>query len=139
MRCLCMWKTQDNLNCLNCNLIPNWRILYLLHLHQPFRIAIGLWSVWQPYPRSNALYEVSVRQARCLPPTSFRFHLAMDTLVLGYVIPAIRAHSGLTPVDNAHAERTKKKSASKVGNLMRSMPIKKQLFTFSYKLHCLNL
>ena len=25
MRCLCMWKTQDNLNCLNCNLIPNWR------------------------------------------------------------------------------------------------------------------
>ena len=26
MRCLCMWKTQDNLNCLNCNLIPNWRM-----------------------------------------------------------------------------------------------------------------
>ena len=26
MRCLCMWKSQDNLNCLNCNLIPNWRI-----------------------------------------------------------------------------------------------------------------
>ena len=27
-----------------------------------------------------------------------RFHLAMNTLALGYVIPAIRAYSGLAPV-----------------------------------------
>ncbi|MBO4905457.1 MAG: hypothetical protein J5486_00280, partial [Bacteroidaceae bacterium] len=38
------------------------------------------------------------RQARCLPPASFRFRLATDTLALGYVIPAIRAHSELAPV-----------------------------------------
>ena len=49
-------------------------------------------------PRSNALYEVSVRWVRCLPPASFRFHLAMDTLALGYSLPAIRAASGLAPV-----------------------------------------
>ena len=26
-----------------------------------------------------------------LPPASFRFHLAVDTLAIGYTIPAIRA------------------------------------------------
>ncbi|KXB75965.1 hypothetical protein HMPREF1860_01693, partial [Prevotella amnii] len=36
-------------------------ILYLLHLDQPFRIAIGLWFVLQSYPRLYALYEVPVR------------------------------------------------------------------------------
>lgn len=46
----------------------------------------------------RASYVISVRQTGTLPPPSFRFHLAMDTLALGYVIPAIRAHSGLTPV-----------------------------------------
>ncbi len=33
-----------------------------------------------------------------MPPASFRFHLTMNTLALGYVIPAIRAYSGLAPV-----------------------------------------
>ena len=40
----------------------------------------------------QALYAVSVRQARLLPPASFRFHLAMDTLAFGYMLPVIRAH-----------------------------------------------
>ena len=31
-------------------------------------------------------------------PASFRFHLAVDTLVIGYVFPTIRAHYGLTPI-----------------------------------------
>ena len=46
----------------------------------------------QSHPQSYALYEVSVRQTRCLPPASFRFQLAMDTLAFGCMIPAIRAH-----------------------------------------------
>ncbi|WP_455657168.1 hypothetical protein, partial [Prevotella pectinovora] len=33
-----------------------------------------------------------------LPPASFRFHLTMNTLAFGYVIPAIKAYSGLAPV-----------------------------------------
>jgi len=45
-----------------------------------------------------SLYEVSVCWVRYLPPASFRFHLTMNTLALGYVIPAIRACSGLSPV-----------------------------------------
>jgi len=32
--------------------------------------------------RTYALYVVRVPQTGALPPTSFRFHLAMDTLVL---------------------------------------------------------
>nr|DAN78914.1 MAG TPA: hypothetical protein [Caudoviricetes sp.]DAO25277.1 MAG TPA: hypothetical protein [Bacteriophage sp.] len=33
-----------------------------------------------------------------MPPASFRFQLAMDTLAFGCMIPAIRAHWGLAPV-----------------------------------------
>ena len=43
-------------------------------------------------------YQVSVRQARSLPKTSFRLHLAMNTLVVGWTLPAVRARWGLTPV-----------------------------------------
>ena len=68
------------------------------HLHRPFRIAIGLWCLLPPHPRPYALYVVSVRQARCLPPTSFRFRLATDTLAFGCTLPAIRARWGLSPV-----------------------------------------
>ncbi|WP_179399310.1 hypothetical protein [Macellibacteroides fermentans] len=43
-------------------------------------------------------YQVSVRQARSLPKTSFRLHLAMNTLVVGWTLPAVRVRWGLTPV-----------------------------------------
>jgi len=33
-----------------------------------------------------------------LPKTSFRLHLAMNTLVVGWTLPAVRARWGLTPV-----------------------------------------
>jgi hypothetical protein len=41
---------------------------------------------------------VPVRQARSLPPASFRFHLTVDILALGYVLGTINPHSGLAPV-----------------------------------------
>lgn len=34
---------------------------------------------------------LSYSSFECLPPASFRFHLAVDTLAIGYTIPAIRA------------------------------------------------
>ncbi len=68
-----------------------------IYVHRSEQL-IGLWLIQQPYPLLSVLYVIPVRQARCLPPASFRFRLATDTLALGYVIPAIRAHSGLTPV-----------------------------------------
>ncbi|RDU47482.1 hypothetical protein DWU89_19320 [Parabacteroides acidifaciens] len=66
----------------------------------------------QSNPRSNALYEVSVRQARYLSPASFRFLRAMDTLAFDYVIPAIRAYSGLPPVRLCSCRAYIKKRAS---------------------------
>ena len=60
------------------------------------------------YNQKYALYEVSARQVRCLPPTSFRFQLTMDTLAFGYVIPAIRAYSGLAPVRQCSCRAYKK-------------------------------
>ena len=34
---------------------------------------------------------LSYSSFECLPPASFIFHLAVDTLAIGYTIPAIRA------------------------------------------------
>ena len=53
-----------------------------------------------------ALYQVSVRQARCLPPASFRFHLTMDTLALGYTFPAIGRVTDLHRLEYVRAGRT---------------------------------
>lgn len=65
------------------------------------------WFVPQPYQRSYALYEVSVRQAGCFPTASFRSHFTMDTLAWGYMIPTIRTHLGdLHPLNSAHDGRT---------------------------------
>ena len=38
----------------------------------------------------------------------------MDTLALGYVIPAIRVHAVLAPSDNAHAVHTEKNDRQKI-------------------------
>ena len=43
-------------------------------------------------------YQVSVRQVRCLPTASFRFHLTMDTFAFGCSLPTVRAAWGLAPV-----------------------------------------
>ena len=58
-----------------------------------------------------ALYQVSVRWVRCLPLTSFRFHLAMDTLVsLAGRFPLPGLVRDLHPLDDTHAGQTKKSS-----------------------------
>ena len=73
-----------------------------------FRIVIGLQCFLPPYPHTLALYQVSVRQTRCLPLTSFRFHLAMDTLVsLAIRFPLSGLVGDLHPLDITHAEHTK--------------------------------
>ena len=82
-------------------------ILCLLDLLCMFRIVIGLLCFVPPYPHTLALYQVSVRQTRCLPLTSFRFHLAMDTLVsLAIRFPLSGLVGDLHPLDITHAEHT---------------------------------
>ena len=61
-------------------------------------MTIGLPDSWVSYPAEQALYQVPVRYDNYLPEASFRFHLTMDTLALGYEIPVITALSGLAPV-----------------------------------------
>ena len=49
---------------------------------------------------------ISVRQARDLPPASFGSHLAMDTLALGYILPATGRIRDFHPLERAPAGRT---------------------------------
>ena len=66
-------------------------------------------------PSCRTLYVVSVRQARGLPvvslfphPASFRFHLAMDTLAFGYILPATGRIRVFHPLETCAAGRTPK-------------------------------
>ena len=51
---------------------------------------------------------ISVRQVKVLPPASFRFHLTMDTLALGYSLPATGRLRDFHPLEYAPAGRTTK-------------------------------
>ena len=62
--------------------------------------------------------EVSVRQARILPPAFFRFLLTKDTLALGYVLGAITRTWDFHPLENAHTEHTKKGHPAHIGDVL---------------------
>ena len=58
-------------------------------------------------------YEISVRQTRDLPvvslfphPASFRFHLTMDTLAFGYILPTTGRIRDFNPLETCAARRT---------------------------------
>ena len=64
-------------------------------------------------PSCMAFYVISVRQTRDLPvvslfphPASFRFHLAMDTLAFGYILPTTGRIRDLHPLETCAAGRT---------------------------------
>ena len=62
-----------------------------------------------------------------MPPASFRFHLTMNTLAFGYVIPAIRAYSGLPPVRKCSCRAYQEQRAAK--NITRPELVNKLLRT----------
>ena len=64
-------------------------------------------------PSCMTLYEISVRQTRDLPvvslfphPASFRFHLTMDTLAFGYILPTTGWIRDFNPLETCAAGRT---------------------------------
>ena len=66
-------------------------------------------------PSCMAFYVISVRQTGDLPvvslfphPASFRFHLAMDTLTFGYILPTTGRIRDLHPLETCAAGRTLK-------------------------------
>src|SRR5699024_12333722 len=75
-------------------------------------LSLQLSTIFTPYDCSSyctstslaalssyvASYMVSVRQTGGLPKASFRFHITMDTLAVGYVLTATRSHLGLAPI-----------------------------------------
>ena len=87
-------------------------------IHLPYlsrMIPCSYWaSAWVAVlPSCVTSYMVSVRQARGLPvvslfphPASFRFHLAMDTLAFGYILPTTGRIRDFHPLETCAAGRT---------------------------------
>ena len=87
---------------------------YTRHVYRKrFRAAIGLWLVWQSYPRLRPDM-ISVRRVRVLPPPSFRFRLATDTLGFGYDLPAAGRSRDFHPLERALAGRTMMKRTQRM-------------------------
>ena len=60
-----------------------------------------------------ALYAISIRQARDLPPPFFRFCLTADTLGLSYILPAAGRIRDFHPLERALTGRTRKNGRRK--------------------------
>ena len=79
---------------------------YTRHVYRKrFRAVTGLWLCQQSYPRSRPDM-IPVRRIRVLPPPSFRFRLATDTLGLGYDLPTAGRSRDFHPLERALAGRT---------------------------------
>ena len=68
-------------------------------------------------PSCMAFYVISVRQTGDLPvvslfphPASFRFHLTMDTLAFGYILPTTGRIRDFNPLETCAARRTTQKN-----------------------------
>ena len=83
--------------------------LYLPYL--PQMIPYSYWTLTYRGASSSsvALYMVSVRQARVLPPSFFRFRLTTDTLDLGYILPTAGRIRDFHPLERALTGRTKQR------------------------------
>ena len=100
---------------------------FFLSIHLPHlsrRIPCSYWALtWVAVlPSCITLYEISVRQTRDLPgvslfphPASFRFHLTMDTLAFGYILPTTGRIRDFNPLETCAARRTRQKIPS--GNI----------------------
>lgn len=97
------------------------RFFLSIHLpHLSYLIPCSYWASTciAALPSCMTLYEISVRQTRDLPvvslfphPASFRFHLTVDTLAFGYILPTTGRIRDFNPLETCAAGRTTKKSA----------------------------
>ena len=92
--------------------------IHLLHLPYMIPCSFRASACKAVLPSCMAFYVISVRQTRDLPvvslfphPASFRFHLAMDTLAFGYILPTTGRIRDLHPLETCAAGRTSKKEA----------------------------
>ena len=95
------------------------RFFLSIHLpHLSYMIPCSYWASTciAALPSCITLYEISVRQTRDLPvvslfphPASFRFHLTMDTLAFGYILPTTGWIRDFNPLETCAAGRTRPK------------------------------
>ncbi|MBQ3534559.1 MAG: hypothetical protein IJA56_05330, partial [Clostridia bacterium] len=83
--------------------------LYLPYLPQTIPCSYWALALLGALPSFAALYMISVRQARVLPPPFFRLHLTMDALGLGYILPTAGRIRVFHPLERALTGRTNKK------------------------------
>ena len=82
--------------------------LYLPYLPQSIPCSYWTLTYVGVLSSAGALYMVSVRQARVLPPSFFRFCLTTDTLDLGYILPTAGRIRDFHPLERALTGRTTK-------------------------------
>ena len=92
---------------------PSIHLPYLLHMIPCSYRASTCMAV---LPSCSA-FMISVRQARDLPPASSRSHLAVGTLALGYILPAVGRIRDFHPLKHAPAGRTIKMTGSRNSRL----------------------
>ena len=85
--------------------------LYLPYLPQTIPYSYWTLTFAGVLSSSGALYMVSVRQARVLPPSFFRFCLTADTLDLGYILPTAGRIRDFHPLERALTGRTAKRGS----------------------------
>ena len=93
---------------------------FFLSIHLPHLSCMIPCSYWgstcvAAFPSCITFYEISLRQTRDLPvvilfphPASFRFHLTMDTLAFGYILPTTGRIRDFNPLETCAAGRTTK-------------------------------
>ena len=113
---------------------------FFLSIHLPHLSCMIPCSYWgstcvAAFPSCITFYEISLRQTRDLPvvilfphPASFRFHLTMDTLAFGYILPTTGRIRDFNPLETCAARRTHKKKA-----LLETAFAKVSNMTFYYK------
>ena len=115
---------------------------FFLSIHLPHLSCMIPCSYWAStclavLPSCMTSYEISVRQTRDLPvvslfphPASFRFHLAMDTLPFGYILPTTGRIRDFDPLETCAARRTRKKADRKIflPTFLRINTIKRYLY-----------
>ena len=84
--------------------------LYLPYLPQAFPCSYWALTCIGASPTPGAFYMVSVRQAKVLPPSFFRFRLTTDTLDLGYILPAAGWIRDFHPLERALTGHTMHKN-----------------------------
>ena len=90
--------------------------IYLPHLHRGFLCSLRALACAAALPTHVCLMRFLFVRPEVCHPASFRFHLAMDTLAIGYALPAAGRARDFHPLEARHARHTTNGAVTKVPN-----------------------